>query len=107
MGAHIAVQRYGLPSLALSRRASSSVAQVVAFGLGMLALMLLTLVRGELLDEWKGALPDDAPNFFLINIQPDEVNDVRNYLEKKVYSCRRFTRSSRPNFVGKRRTTRR
>lgn len=67
----------------LTRRASSSVAQVVAFGLGMLALMLLTLVRGELLDEWKGALPADAPNFFLINIQPDEVNDVRNYLEKE------------------------
>ena len=47
----------------LIRRASSSVAQVVAFGLGILALMLLTLVRGELLDEWKGALPDNAPNF--------------------------------------------
>ncbi len=67
----------------LIRRASSSVAQVVAFGLGMLALMLLTLVRGELLDEWKGALPDNAPNFFLINIQPDEVTDVRKYLEQE------------------------
>jgi putative ABC transport system permease protein len=64
----------------LTRRTRASVAQVVAFGLGMLALMLLALLRGELLDEWRSALPEDAPNYFLINIQPDEVDSLKQYM---------------------------
>jgi putative ABC transport system permease protein len=67
----------------LSRRKAASVVQVVAFGLGMLALMLLALVRGSLLDEWRNALPDNAPNFFLINIAPDEVDSLSAFMVER------------------------
>ncbi len=60
--------RYGVA--ALGRRMSASVIQVVALGLGMTALLLLTLVRADLLDNWRRMAPADAPNRFVINIQP-------------------------------------
>ena len=62
--------RYGVA--ALGRRMGGSVVQAAALGLGMTALLLLTLVRGDLLDNWRGMAPADAPNRFVINIQPDQ-----------------------------------
>jgi putative ABC transport system permease protein len=70
--------RYGLANV--SRRAGASIAQVSALGLGLMALLLLTFVRTDLLDRWRNALPDDAPNRFIINVQPDQVDPVRAFL---------------------------
>ena len=62
--------RYGIASLV--RRTGASVVQIVALGVGMTALFLLTIVRADLLDDWRGMTPPDAPNRFVINIQPDQ-----------------------------------
>ena len=67
--------RFGLANL--QRRRLSTVTQVVALGIGILALVLLTLVRGDLLANWRKSLPADAPNRFLINIQPDQVEALQ------------------------------
>lgn len=78
-GGHNSVAwRFGLANI--TRRAQGSVVQVVGFGIGIMALLLLTLVRGDLLDDWQKSLPADAPNRFLINIQPDQVAPIRNFL---------------------------
>ena len=66
--------RYGLANV--SRRGRDSAVQVVAFGLGITVLLLLTLVRTDLLEGWRATLDDDAPNHFLINIQPHERDSV-------------------------------
>ena len=66
--------RYGLANIA--RRGRDSAVQVVAFGLGITVLLLLTLVRTDLLEGWRSTLADDAPNHFLINIQPHELDSV-------------------------------
>ena len=66
--------RYGLANV--SRRGRDSAVQVVAFGLGITVLLLLTLVRTDLLQGWRATLDDEAPNHFLINIQPHEVTSV-------------------------------
>jgi putative ABC transport system permease protein len=63
--------RFGL--LNLARRARGSVAQLLAFGLALTVLLLLTVVRADLLDAWRADVPPDAPNLFLVNVQPDEV----------------------------------
>lgn len=62
--------RYGLANVA--RRGRDSAVQVVAFGLGLTVLLLLTFVRTDLLAGWQRTLAEDAPNRFLINIQPTE-----------------------------------
>ena len=62
--------RYGLANVA--RRGRDSTVQVVAFGLGLTVLLLLTFVRTDLLAGWQQTLDENAPNHFLINIQPQE-----------------------------------
>lgn len=72
--------RQGL--LNLRRRAGGSVIQVAAFTLGMLALLLLTVVRGDLLDNWRATLPADAPNRFVINIQPEQLAPLQDFFRR-------------------------
>ena len=66
--------RYGLANVA--RRGRASAVQVVAFGLGLTVLLLLTIVRTDLLQGWRQTLDANAPNHFMINIQPHEIESV-------------------------------
>lgn len=70
--------RYGLANV--SRRAATSIAQVSALGLGLMALLLLTFVRTDLLDRWQLSLAEEAPNRFIINVQSDQVQPVRDFV---------------------------
>ncbi len=70
--------RYGLANV--SRRAGTSIAQVSALGLGLMALLLLTFVQRDLLDRWQRTLAADAPNRFIINVQDDQLQAVRGFI---------------------------
>jgi len=84
-GAGGAAWRYGLASL--SRRGRESIVQLVAFGLGLMVLLLLTIVRNELLDNWQQSLPENAPNQFLINIQAHETEALQEFLQQRGVSA--------------------
>lgn len=56
---------------------------VVVFGVGLFSLLLLTTLRSDLINRWQSSLPNDAPNHFLINIQPDEVSGLSAILAKE------------------------
>jgi putative ABC transport system permease protein len=73
--------RYGLANIA--RRGRDSVVQIVAFGLGLMVLLLLALVRDDLLEDWRASLPADAPNYFMINIRPDEGDAIRAFFRDR------------------------
>ena len=73
--------RYGLASL--RRRLGSSVIQSVALGLGLTALLLLTLARDDLLASWRRSVPPDAPNRFIINIQPEQRELLRDFFSRQ------------------------
>lgn len=71
----------GNPALRLafaswSRRRAMTVAQTSALAVGLMALLLLTVTRNDLIDGWRAASPPDAPNRFVINIQPDQRDEV-------------------------------
>lgn len=66
----------------LQRRPAAAVMQVVALGLGLMALLLLTVIRGDLVGAWREATPADAPNRFIINIQPDQRQAVEQLLRQ-------------------------
>lgn len=67
---------------ALKRRPSATVLQIVALSLGLMALLLLTVTRHELVAAWRQSSPPDAPNHFIINIQPDQRDSVAKDLEQ-------------------------
>lgn len=73
--------RFGLAGIA--RRPTDSVVQVLAFGLGLMALLLLSVVRNDLLDVWQQRVPPEAPNHFLINIQPRQVAEVSRWFSDR------------------------
>ena len=56
----------------LARHARSNAVLIVALSLGGMALLLLTFVRADLMDSWRSRLPPDAPNRFIVNIQPGQ-----------------------------------
>lgn len=72
--------RLGLAGL--RRRPMMTVAQVTGFSLGLMALILLALVRSDLLQNWQASLPEDAPNRFIINIQPDQIAGIRQFFNE-------------------------
>jgi putative ABC transport system permease protein len=57
-----------------------TVVQICALSVGLLALMLLVLIRTDLVDSWRAATPADAPDRFVINIQPDQVTSFQKLL---------------------------
>ncbi len=71
--------RYGLANIA--RRGGESVVQIVAFGLGLMVLLLLGVVRNDLLDAWQRNLPEDTPNYFMVNVQPQDWPGISGILE--------------------------
>ncbi|WP_019410723.1 ABC transporter permease [Pseudomonas psychrophila] len=54
----------------LLRQPLAAAGQALAFGLILLSMALIALLRGELLDTWQNQLPKDAPNYFALNILP-------------------------------------
>jgi putative ABC transport system permease protein len=72
--------RYGLANL--RRRPLASCLQIGALGLGLMALLLLSVVRVDLLRTWQSSLPADSPNKFLINIQPEQTAPLAAFLRE-------------------------
>jgi putative ABC transport system permease protein len=73
--------RYGLANLA--RRGRESIVQVVAFGLGLMVLLLLAVVRRDLLDDWRASLPQDTPNYFMVNIPTTETGAFAQFIGER------------------------
>ncbi|KVX17141.1 ABC transporter permease [Burkholderia ubonensis] len=70
--------RYALASL--HRRGTASSLQITALALGLMCLLLIAITRNDLVAGWRQSTPPDAPNQFLIDIQPDQRADVAAYL---------------------------
>nr|WP_315495759.1 FtsX-like permease family protein [uncultured Rhodoferax sp.] len=56
----------------ISARPAYTVVQVSALSVGLLALVLLVLLRTDLISSWRKATPPDAPNRFVINVMPEQ-----------------------------------
>ncbi len=72
--------RFGLNNL--WRRRGSSISQILAFGLTLMAMATVALVRTDLMTTWQRQLPADAPNHFAINILPDQAGDFGAFMQQ-------------------------
>ncbi|MRD46288.1 ABC transporter permease [Caenimonas koreensis] len=64
----------------ISARPAYAVVQVSALAVGLLALVLLVLLRTDLISSWRRATPADAPNRFVINVMPEQGNAFQQKL---------------------------
>ncbi|MCA3236891.1 MAG: ABC transporter permease [Curvibacter sp.] len=67
----------------LSARPIYAALQVSSLAVGLLALLLLVLLRTDLISSWRQATPADAPNRFVINIQPDQAESFQRVLQER------------------------
>ncbi len=72
--------RFGVANL--SRRRAESVVQLVAFGTGIMVLLLLGILRVDLNGDWQRTLPQNLPNYFFVNIPPAARDGVRAVPER-------------------------
>jgi putative ABC transport system permease protein len=77
--------RFGINNL--WRRSRSSISQILAFGLALMAMAVIALVRTDLLTTWQSQLPEDVPNHFAINILPHQVDSVHEFLDQHSLSA--------------------
>lgn len=80
--------RYGVANLA--RRRAESVVQIVALGLGLSAMLLLAVIRGDLISNWRDSLPKSAPNYFFVNIPSEERDAFVRHIEAEGGSMSRM-----------------
>lgn len=66
----------------LQRRRRENVAQILIFGLAIMLLLILLLLRTALLDEWRAQVPQDAPNHFVMNVGADQVAELAAMLDE-------------------------
>jgi putative ABC transport system permease protein len=79
-------RRFWLRQYLLSRlRATSRGAIYVmsGFSLVLIAILLIAVVKDELIGEWETQLPENIPNYFLINIRSDEVRQIEAFLRQR------------------------
>ncbi|WP_417863614.1 ABC transporter permease [Vreelandella venusta] len=65
-------QAFRLGGRQLARRKQAGLGQLLAFSVTFFAMAMIVLVRGDLLSTWQDQLPANTPNYFAINIQPNE-----------------------------------
>ena len=70
-----------LATRAIAARPAFAVLQVASMSIGLMALWVLVLLRTDLIDSWRAATPPDAPNRFVINVQPDQAEAYRAMLQ--------------------------
>ena len=73
--------RYGLANL--TRRGNLSSLQITAFGLGIMFILLNGEIRTELLSGWRNTMPTNTPNYFITNVQHDQLAGIKRFFESK------------------------
>lgn len=71
----------------LIRHRGANQLQMLAFGLAMMILLIITLLRTDLVSRWQAQLPERAPNHFLVNIQSYQVDSLNRYLQQNQISA--------------------
>lgn len=67
----------------LLRQPWQTLSQLAAFSLSFMLLALLLVLRGDLLDRWQQQLPPESPNYFLVNIAPEQLAPVKTFLAER------------------------
>ena len=68
-----------LAMTAARRRRKQNVLQVMVFSVTIMSLLILTLLRTDLIDDWQGQLPENTPNHFMMNITESQINGIESF----------------------------
>jgi len=90
--------RYGLANL--RRHSRSNAVQVASLSLGLTAVLLLTFTHQDLVDAWRRSAPPDAPNRFVVGVQPDQIEAVKDFFASRGIAGAEFNAMVRGRLTG-------
>ena len=67
---------------AIRRRRKQNVLQVLVFSITIMSLLVLTLLRTELIDDWQAQLPENTPNHFMMNVTQTQIEGIREFFQE-------------------------
>ena len=67
----------------LQRRGNANAMQMVIFGIAIMLMLVLTMVRTSLIDQWQAQIPAGTPNHFMLNLAPEEIEAMTQFLEQR------------------------
>lgn len=67
----------------LQRRATANSVQMISFSTAIMLLLLVLALRNELLADWQAQLPDDAPNYFIVNVPQDRIDELQQRFDEE------------------------
>ena len=68
-----------LAMTATRRRRKQNVLQVMVFSITIMSLLILTLLRTDLVEEWQAQLPENTPNHFMMNITQSQITGIESF----------------------------
>ena len=68
-----------LAMTATRRRRKQNVLQVMVFSITIMSLLILTLLRTDLVEEWQAQLPENTPNHFMMNITQSQIPGIESF----------------------------
>ena len=68
-----------LAMTAARRRRKQNVLQVMVFSVTIMSLLILTLLRTDLIEEWQAQLPENTPNHFMMNITQNQIAGIESF----------------------------
>lgn len=77
------------------RRKAQNIMQIMVFGVAIMSLLILTIVRSSIMQEWSASIPANAENHFLVNISAEEVADIQAMLDENKLHYQTFYPSIR------------
>jgi len=90
--------RYGLANL--RRHSRTNAVQVASLSLGLTAVLLLTFTHQDLVDAWRRSAPPDAPNRFVVGVQPDQIEAVKGFFASRGIAGAEFNPMVRGRLTG-------
>ena len=72
-----------LAMTAARRRRKQNILQVMVFSVTIMSLLILTLLRTDLIDDWQAQLPENTPNHFMMNISQSQIAGIENFFAEK------------------------
>jgi putative ABC transport system permease protein len=80
--------RHGLANL--RRHSRTNAVQVASLSLGLTAVLLLTFTHQDLVDAWRRSAPPDAPNRFVVGVQPEQIDAVKEFFARRNITTAEF-----------------
>ena len=83
-------QSWHLALANLKRRANENSVQLVSFTIAIKLLLLITVMKTSIIDEWQAQFPEDTPNQYLVNIAEEDVETLKSFTEQHDIANRGF-----------------